>query len=176
MFFLNIFKCISGAWSCICEFVFLGDLKHTDMKRQRLFRAPYLYDNGGDVSKPWWIELGYLDPQSEKMVRRRYMEGFADLTSKQERIKFAEKRIADLTLKLESGWMIRELIAWLEMNKHINKDITAIDEKILHGFAPPIAHKDGKRSVAESTDFSSFLALLIFAGQRTINGMRIPLS
>ena len=40
--------------------VFGGSFRHTVMIRKKLFRSPYHYDNGGDLSKPWWIELGVL--------------------------------------------------------------------------------------------------------------------
>ena len=75
------------------------------MIRKKLFRSPYLYDNGGDISKPWWIELGYRDPRTGKMVRKRYMEGFAELRTKKARNEFAEKRIRELTAKLQRGWI-----------------------------------------------------------------------
>jgi len=74
------------------------------MKRQKLFRAPRLFDQGGDLQKPWWIELGYRDPIDGKMKRKRYQEGFAQLTKK-ERYKFAEEQIDNLTAKLLKGWI-----------------------------------------------------------------------
>lgn len=75
------------------------------MIRKKLFRTPYLYTNGGDLSKPWWIELGYRDPKTGKMVRKRYMEGFAELRTKKARIEFAEKRIEEFKAKLKRGWI-----------------------------------------------------------------------
>ena len=75
------------------------------MKRQKLFRQPYLYDSGGDITKPWWVELGYRDPRDGKMKRKRYQEGFAELTTKKARIAFADDLIKNLTAKLQRGWI-----------------------------------------------------------------------
>ncbi|MGV8094529.1 MAG: tyrosine-type recombinase/integrase [Mangrovibacterium sp.] len=75
------------------------------MRRQKLFRAPYLYDNGGDLSKPWWVELGYRDPRDGKMKRKRYQEGFAELNTKKARIAFADELIKSLSAKLNRGWI-----------------------------------------------------------------------
>lgn len=75
------------------------------MKRQKLFRPPYLYDAGGDISKPWWVELGYRDPRDGKMKRKRYQEGFFELRTKKERYAFAEELIKNLAGKLQRGWI-----------------------------------------------------------------------
>lgn len=75
------------------------------MKRQKLFRIPYLYDNGGDLAKQWWVEYGYRDPRTSKMVRRRYHEGFATIKTKKGRIEHAKKVILELTEKLLKGWI-----------------------------------------------------------------------
>lgn len=75
------------------------------MKRQKLFRAPRLYDAGGDLSKPWWIEIGYRDPRDNEMKRKRYQDGFAQLRTKKERYMFAEELIQNLSAKLNRGWI-----------------------------------------------------------------------
>lgn len=75
------------------------------MKRQKLFRLPYLYDSGGDLSKPWWVELGYRDPRDGRMKRKRYQEGFAEIRTKKGRYQFAETLIKNLTAKLNRGWI-----------------------------------------------------------------------
>ena len=75
------------------------------MKRQKLFRPPYLYDAGGDISKSWWIEMGYRDPRDGKMKRKRYQEGFAELRTKKARIEYADIQIKNLTAKLLKGWI-----------------------------------------------------------------------
>lgn len=74
------------------------------MKRQKLFRLPRLYDAGGDLSKPWWVEIGYRDPRDGQMKRKRYQDGFAMLRTKKERYVFAEDLIKNLTVKLTRGW------------------------------------------------------------------------
>jgi len=74
------------------------------MKRQKLFRTPYLYDAGGDVKKQWWIEFGYRDPADGVMKRKRYKEGFAALRTKKARYEFAEEEIKNITAKLLQGW------------------------------------------------------------------------
>lgn len=74
------------------------------MRRQKLFRPPYLYDAGGDISKPWWVELGYRDPRDGQMKRKRYQTGFAELRTKKARYAFAEELIKNLSAKLQRGW------------------------------------------------------------------------
>ncbi|WP_372772169.1 hypothetical protein [Mangrovibacterium sp.] len=74
------------------------------MNRQKLFRAPYLYDAGGDLSKPWWIELGYRDPRDGKMKRKRYQEDLSVLKTKKEHYSKAEELIKIYTAKLLHGW------------------------------------------------------------------------
>ncbi len=74
------------------------------MRRQKLFRTPYLYDAGGDLSKPWWVELGYRDPRDDRIKRKRYQEGFADLRTKKARYAYADELIKNLTAKLKRGW------------------------------------------------------------------------
>ena len=74
------------------------------MRRQKLFRTPYLYDAGGDIQKPWWIEFGYRDPKDGKMKRKRYQEGFAELRTKKARFELAEMLIKSITAKLQRGW------------------------------------------------------------------------
>lgn len=75
------------------------------MRRKKLFRTPYLYDAGGDLSKAWWIELGYRDPRDGKMKRKRYQEGFAELRTKKERYRLADDLIKNYTAKLTRGWI-----------------------------------------------------------------------
>ncbi|WP_372775681.1 tyrosine-type recombinase/integrase [Mangrovibacterium sp.] len=74
------------------------------MRRQKLFRTPYLYDAGGDIQKPWWIEFGYRDPKDGKMKRKRYQEGFAELRTKKARIELADVLIKSISAKLQRGW------------------------------------------------------------------------
>lgn len=93
------------------------------MRRKKLFRTPYLYDAGGDISKPWWIELGYRDPRDGKMKRKRYQEGFADLPTKKERYQLGEELIKNYTAKLTRGWippddMINQVIYEDELEYH----------------------------------------------------------
>jgi hypothetical protein len=61
------------------------------MRRKRLFNPPHLNDAGGDLTKPWYVEVGYRDPQSDKMVRKRYQEEFTTLRTKKEHYALAEK-------------------------------------------------------------------------------------
>jgi len=75
------------------------------MSRQKLFRTPYLNNAGGDLSKAWFIELGFRDPQSGKMVRKRYYDGFAVLRTKKARIELGNRLIKELTEKLLRGWI-----------------------------------------------------------------------
>lgn len=75
------------------------------MRRQKLFRTPYLYDAGGNLSRPWWIELGYRDPSDGKMKRKRYQGGFAELKTRKARYAFAEETIKNLVAKLNRGWI-----------------------------------------------------------------------
>ena len=89
-----------------CVAAVLGDVaKAKNMKRQKLFRTPYLYDNGGDLTKRWWVEYGYRDPRTSKMVRKRFEDGFAELSNRQDRIDYSDKIIQELTEKLLKGWI-----------------------------------------------------------------------
>lgn len=74
------------------------------MRRQKLFRSPYLYDAGGDLSKPWWVEMGYRDPRDGKMKRKRYQVEITSLKTKKARYAMAEEIIKNLTAKLNRGW------------------------------------------------------------------------
>lgn len=74
------------------------------MRRKKLFRTPYLYDAGGDISKSWWIELGYRDPKDGKMKRKRYQEELSLLKTKKARREKAEELIKIYTAKLSKGW------------------------------------------------------------------------
>jgi len=82
-----------------------GREKWKQMKRQKLFRPPYLYDAGGDLSKSWWVELGYRDPRDGQMKRKRYQDGFAELKTKKARVAFADELINSLSAKLNRGWI-----------------------------------------------------------------------
>jgi site-specific recombinase XerD len=75
------------------------------MRRQKLFRPPYLYDAGGNLLKPWWVELGYRDPIDGKMKRKRYQNGFFELKTINARYAFAKELIKNLTVKLNRGWI-----------------------------------------------------------------------
>jgi len=75
------------------------------MNRQKLFRTPYLNNAGGDLSKAWFVEMGFRDPQDGKMKRKRYYDGFAVLRTKKARIEFGNKQIKELTEKLMRGWI-----------------------------------------------------------------------
>ena len=74
------------------------------MRRLKLYRLPKLHNAGGDLSKPWWVEIAYRDPRDQKMKRKRYNSGFAELKTKKARNSFAEALIIDLSAKLEVGW------------------------------------------------------------------------
>ncbi|WP_372650993.1 tyrosine-type recombinase/integrase [Draconibacterium sp.] len=74
------------------------------MRRKKLFRTPYLYDAGGDISKSWWIEFGYRDPKDGKMKRKRYQEDLSLLKTKKARYAKAEELIRIYTAKLNKGW------------------------------------------------------------------------
>lgn len=93
------------------------------MRRQKLFRTPRLFDQGGDLSKPWWVEIGYRDPIDGKMKRKRYQEGFAQLRTKKERYKFGEELINNLTAKLLKGWIPTD---------DTNKQIVYVDDLEYH--------------------------------------------
>jgi len=163
------------------------------MIRQKLFRIPYLNNCGGDISKAWFVEFGFRDPMDDKMKRKRYYDGFAELRTKKKRIEYSEKLIKELTEKLERGWIplddivtvvyvdeleyhqaaqvygrrretlknirfyaseyitlikntkakktfesyrgkIRELIAWLEIKKLVDNDLSTFDSNVMHQF------------------------------------------
>ena len=74
------------------------------MRRLKLYRLPVLHNAGGDLSKPWWVEIAYRDPRDGKMVRKRYKSGFSELKTRKARNVHAEKLIKDLTERLVAGW------------------------------------------------------------------------
>lgn len=75
------------------------------MRRKKLFTAPHLNDAGGNLSKPWFVEVGYRDPRDGKMKRKRYQEEFTPIRTKKARYELAEKMIKDFTKKLNCGWI-----------------------------------------------------------------------
>lgn len=93
------------------------------MRRQKLFRTPRLFDQGGDLSKPWWVEIGYRDPRDGKMVRKRYQDGFAQLRTKKERYKLGEELVNNLTAKLLKGWIPTD---------DTNKQVVYVDDLEYH--------------------------------------------
>ena len=76
-----------------------------NMKKQKLFRPPVLHDGGGDLTKRWWVEYAYRDPNTNQMVRKRVYDGFPELVTGKERIDYAKKIIKELTNKLNKGWI-----------------------------------------------------------------------
>lgn len=93
------------------------------MKRQKLFRSPRLHDAGGDLSKPWWVEIGYRDPRDGDMHRKRYQDGFAELKTKKERYKFAEELCNNLSAKLLKEWIPTD---------ETNKQVVYVDDLEYH--------------------------------------------
>lgn len=75
------------------------------MKRQKLFRAPKLNDRGGDISKPWWVEIAYREPRSGLLTRKRYQKEISALKTKKARYDMAEKLCRELLAKLNRGWL-----------------------------------------------------------------------
>ena len=75
------------------------------MKREQLFRPPILNDRNGNLSKPWFVEIGYRDPKDGAMKRKRYQTGFTELRTKKARYAFADELIKNLIVKLQRGWI-----------------------------------------------------------------------
>ena len=74
------------------------------MRRLKLYRLPRLVNQGGDLSKQWWVEIAYRNPSDGKMKRKRYREGFAKLKTRKAWNEFAENLIKELTERLKAGW------------------------------------------------------------------------
>lgn len=90
----------------VLSFLLRGDAKNRRfMKRQKLFRAPKLNDRGGDISKPWWVEIGYRDPRTGRMERKRYQKEISLLKTKKSRYEMADKLSKELLAKLNRGWI-----------------------------------------------------------------------
>lgn len=64
---------------------------------------PKLKDQGGDMSKQWYVEYSVRNPYTERMVRQRIYEGFNELLTPSERYSHAEKLIQGIIKKFESG-------------------------------------------------------------------------
>lgn len=65
---------------------------------------PHLVDNGGDLSKDWFVEYSVRDPYTGNMKRFREYSGFKKLKSAEERYELANTIIAKLRTKMEEGW------------------------------------------------------------------------
>lgn len=76
------------------------------MKRKEICILPQLNDKGGSMNpkKKWYIFYSYYNPASGKKEPFRDSTGFGKLKTKKERYAFAEKKITELTLKLQGGW------------------------------------------------------------------------
>lgn len=64
---------------------------------------PKLKDQGGDMSKQWYVEYSCRDPYTERMIRQRIYEGFNELLTPSERYSHAERLIQGIIKKFESG-------------------------------------------------------------------------
>lgn len=73
-------------------------------RRQMAIVLPHLVDNGGDLSKDWFVEYSVRDPYTGNMKRFREYSGFKKLKSAEERYELANTIIAKLRTKMEEGW------------------------------------------------------------------------
>ena len=74
------------------------------MQRKALFRAPHLYDAGGDLKKVWWIEYAVRDPLDGKMKRKRDCGILNDIPNNRRRMTEANRMIEEIQGKLLTGW------------------------------------------------------------------------
>lgn len=73
-------------------------------RRQLAVVLPHLVDNGGDLTKEWFVEYSFRDPHTGKMKRFREYAGFKKLGSAEERYALANTIIGNLKKKMEDGW------------------------------------------------------------------------
>jgi hypothetical protein len=65
---------------------------------------PHLNDCRGNVESMWYVEYAVLNKQTGEKLRPRIYEGFDRFTTCEEKRKYADEIIKDLTEKLKSGW------------------------------------------------------------------------
>jgi len=79
---------------------------------KKLIIMPALNNCRGQLKRQWFVYYSVRDPKTDKMVRFRHYDGFANLDEEQ-RYEHAAKLIEEYSVKLRSGWSpIRDL--WLQ--------------------------------------------------------------
>ncbi|MDR3093128.1 MAG: phage integrase SAM-like domain-containing protein, partial [Bacteroidales bacterium] len=91
------------------------------MRRKKIFVRPHLNNRTGDVKKRWYVELAQRNPKNNEMCRVRF-EYLEDIKinihqTAGERNEAAQKIIARLNAKIDSGWSIFE-----DTEKYIYED------------------------------------------------------
>lgn len=74
------------------------------MKEEKLLVLPTIYDGGGDLKKPWYIEFTMKNPKTGKLERQRIKKGINSIHSLKGRRAAAEKMKLHWTEKLKAGW------------------------------------------------------------------------
>lgn len=73
-------------------------------RKKAIIILPRLNDRGGKMEQVWYVEYSARDPKSGEMRRFRRSDIFTGVSDTKERYKRAEELIAELTVKLQSGW------------------------------------------------------------------------
>lgn len=69
--------------------------------RTKIATVPRLKQSG---NKDWYVYFSVLDPMTEKMKPMKIYRGFSSCQTKQAKIAWGEKLVAELTEKLKNGW------------------------------------------------------------------------
>jgi len=72
--------------------------------KKKLARLPRLFDCKGDLTKNWFVEYAYRNPNTLKLERFRISENINDFNTADERIAAANKIITVYSRKLKSGF------------------------------------------------------------------------
>lgn len=86
--------------SCLSEYRGMHNI--TGMRKMIIL--PKLNDQGGDLSKKWFVFYSYRNPKTDKMQQFRIYKGLKECKSRKTRYRFAEKIISELSRKLKQGW------------------------------------------------------------------------
>lgn len=73
-------------------------------RKKTVIVLPHLVDAGGDMNKNWFVEYSLRDPYTGEMKRFREYSGFSKLDSAEERYRYGERIIRELSDKIASGW------------------------------------------------------------------------
>ena len=115
-------------------------------RKKNAIILPKLKDQGGDMSKQWYVEYSCRDPYTERMVRQRIYDGFNQLLTPKERYSHAEKIIDSIVKKFADGILPFE------------KEKVTYNDELLYAQVAARYGVERKSTVSIRTYLSEFLA------------------